>query len=357
MFCRSRICLGPYSYKILGAPSGVSLHTGDAFPEGDYDLISWTQWQNHPPHLLEWLNRLDPDTHVWLWMGEFLNDWQVFELLEGIRARPVHVFCDNIWESTPHNVTTMINWWTWPENLYAPDGRCHHLLSQLTDTNDRPWLFDCLLGTQRLHRDLIAQWWERSAHRDRFRFSYYREHTRQGYYDASVWFETDAVSGLDVAWTWQGDTQIASQFVLPVDIYNRSYYSIVAETGDDFTNSFYVPTEKVGRPLVARRPFVMFAGPGDLALLRSLGFRTFHPIIDESYDSIDDNHARWQAAWQQVEWLCTQDPRDVMQELAPVLDHNQQLMIHTDWFAPLRQRFDDFVKPYQPLLNRLGLAK
>lgn len=43
-------------------------------------------------------------------------------------------------------------------------------------------------------------------------------------------------------------------------------------------------TEKILRPIACGHPFVLAAGPGSLSLLRSYGFETFHPYIDESYD-------------------------------------------------------------------------
>jgi hypothetical protein len=43
-------------------------------------------------------------------------------------------------------------------------------------------------------------------------------------------------------------------------------------------------TEKLVRPILAQMPFVCFAGAGHLAYIQKLGFKTFHDMIDESYD-------------------------------------------------------------------------
>ena len=47
-------------------------------------------------------------------------------------------------------------------------------------------------------------------------------------------------------------------------------------------------SEKLVRPILARMPFVCLAGTGTLAYLRKLGFKTFHGLIDESYDQEPD---------------------------------------------------------------------
>jgi hypothetical protein len=43
-------------------------------------------------------------------------------------------------------------------------------------------------------------------------------------------------------------------------------------------------TEKTLRPIACGHPFLLAAGPGSLEYLRSYGFQTFAPWIDETYD-------------------------------------------------------------------------
>lgn len=50
-------------------------------------------------------------------------------------------------------------------------------------------------------------------------------------------------------------------------------------------------TEKTLRPLACGHPFILAAGSRSLEFLRSYGFETFHPWIDESYD-LETNHDR-----------------------------------------------------------------
>lgn len=84
-------------------------------------------------------------------------------------------------------------------------------------------------------------------------------------------------------------------------------------------------TEKIFKPIVAQRPFMLAAAPGNLAYLRSYGFETFDRWIDESYDTIVDPDQRLQAIADQTKKLCSMGDsalRDMHQEMMPVLEHN-----------------------------------
>jgi hypothetical protein len=49
------------------------------------------------------------------------------------------------------------------------------------------------------------------------------------------------------------------------------------------------------------QPFIVFAAPGTLAYLRSLGFKTFDKFWDESYDDILDHEVRFMAIMELIE--------------------------------------------------------
>ncbi|NBP04579.1 MAG: hypothetical protein EBU90_31755, partial [Proteobacteria bacterium] len=76
--------------------------------------------------------------------------------------------------------------------------------------------------------------------------------------------------------------------------YTQSYCNIVLEThfdADQSGGAFL--TEKTFKPIKHGQPFVIVGTPGSLAALRSLGYRTFDHVIDNSYDSETDNTQRW----------------------------------------------------------------
>jgi len=123
--------------------------------------------------------------------------------------------------------------------------------------------------------------------------------------------------------------------IVPIDIYNNTCYSIITETS--ITSDYVFLTEKTAKPLVAKRLFVMFAGPGYLAHLRRLGFQTFSDVIDESYDLEPDNTTRWQMAFDQVEYLCSRPQQMILEKIRPVLEHNYNLFASRDWNQEFEQ--------------------
>ena len=84
-------------------------------------------------------------------------------------------------------------------------------------------------------------------------------------------------------------------------------------------------TEKIFKPIVSKQPFMLLAAPGNLAYLKSYGFKTFDLIIDESYDLIQDPDLRTEAVVRQLHWYCNLTPDEktnVIQQLEPVIQHN-----------------------------------
>ena len=89
-------------------------------------------------------------------------------------------------------------------------------------------------------------------------------------------------------------------------------------------------TEKTVKGIAACIPFIVFGNAGTLASLKDLGFRTFSPFIDESYDAIEDPILRFRRAYGEVLRLnALPKPaliglRDV---LKTVLDHNRRHLL------------------------------
>ena len=84
-------------------------------------------------------------------------------------------------------------------------------------------------------------------------------------------------------------------------------------------------TEKIFKPIVSKRPFILVAAPGNLAYLKSYGFRTFDRWIDESYDDEKDHQIRLEKIVAEVEKLCNLSPNDLKkmhQEMREILEFN-----------------------------------
>ena len=84
-------------------------------------------------------------------------------------------------------------------------------------------------------------------------------------------------------------------------------------------------TEKIFKPIVAKRPFILVAAPGNLAYLKSYGFKTFDRWIDESYDLEQDHYIRIEKITAELARLCAMDPSTLGQmhvEMQGILEYN-----------------------------------
>ena len=103
----------------------------------------------------------------------------------------------------------------------------------------------------------------------------------------------------------------------------QGLFHIVTETV--FYDSKLHLTEKIFKPIVARRPFLLAAAPGNLAYLRSYGFMTFDRWIDESYDSETDPDQRIIKIVAEIERIGQMPPEAVntmFNDMQSVLDYN-----------------------------------
>jgi hypothetical protein len=104
---------------------------------------------------------------------------------------------------------------------------------------------------------------------------------------------------------------------------NDAFWYIVTETVF-YYNKLHL-TEKIFKPIVSKQPFMLLAAPGNLAYLKSYGFKTFDSVIDETYDTIQDNDLRTEAVVKQLHWYCNLTPGekiDIIQQLEPIIQHN-----------------------------------
>jgi hypothetical protein len=110
-----------------------------------------------------------------------------------------------------------------------------------------------------------------------------------------------------------------------IDDLTSALFHVVTETVF-FQDKLHL-TEKVFKPIVAKRPFLLAAAPGNLAYLKSYGFKTFDRWIDESYDTETDHYVRIEKITFEIAKLCAM-PTPVLKqmhaEMQQVLEYNFQ---------------------------------
>jgi hypothetical protein len=109
------------------------------------------------------------------------------------------------------------------------------------------------------------------------------------------------------------------------DDFNSTAISVVLETM--FDDSRIHLTEKILRPIACGHPFVLAAGPRSLEYLRSYGFRTFAPWIDESYDQESDSLRRLEKiinSMNKINLLDAEEFDQLLIEIRHIADFNKK---------------------------------
>jgi hypothetical protein len=128
--------------------------------------------------------------------------------------------------------------------------------------------------------------------------------------------------------------------------YRTSSMEVVLETLFDDTR--WHLTEKSLRPIAIGKPFVLMSTPGSLKYLRSYGFETFAPLIDESYDSIANPVDRMQAVIKEMQRICQLSAgakTALYQKLNVIAARNKQRFFSSAWqdqiFAELKTNLEE----------------
>lgn len=129
-------------------------------------------------------------------------------------------------------------------------------------------------------------------------------------------------------------------------LFSNSYFSLVTETyfypfyhfnlHPDFPKNlidgesiFF--TEKIFKPIIMRHPFILASRPGSLKMLRKIGYKTFSPLIDESYDSIENNGERLEKIVNEVERLSKFTDAQWIEwqsQIKEIVDYNHSVLIN-----------------------------
>ncbi len=119
------------------------------------------------------------------------------------------------------------------------------------------------------------------------------------------------------------DYNLASADIIDDKFVEESMWHIVNETVF-YENKLHL-TEKIFKPIVLKRPFILVAAPKNLQYLKSYGFKTFDKWIDESYDDIQDSDARLEKISIEINKLCQlskEQLNDMYLEMQEILEYN-----------------------------------
>ena len=120
-------------------------------------------------------------------------------------------------------------------------------------------------------------------------------------------------------------------------------------------------TEKTFNAIANNQMFIINGQANSLDLLKSLGYKTFDSIIDESYDAIADDTQRWSCAMQEVKRLSTIDQTEILEKIKPIAEYNYGLISAKNWYkttlTQLADEIDDFLQNQQIQVVTLKLQR
>jgi hypothetical protein len=115
--------------------------------------------------------------------------------------------------------------------------------------------------------------------------------------------------------------------------YEDTYFSVVSETNyfDDFENFDEPPflSEKTFKAIAFKHPFILVSSYNTLAYLKSIGYKTFSPFIDERYDTVKNSGKRLMMIADEIERLCNLTEtqlHEFIEFCKPIVEHNYSLL-------------------------------
>jgi hypothetical protein len=178
--------------------------------------------------------------------------------------------------------------------------------SDLDQNKIRDKRFLCFNRTMKPHRYVLAYLALKHDLLNENTFSFINSHgiSAESIYHSLLWYVEDLTNLNEIASTiynlipYEIDTQHLStneKFGFgsennKKELYLDTYLHITSETRFEGDSRFF--SEKTYRPLMNLQPFIYVGTHHSLQKLHEMGFKTFHPFIDESYDLEEDPKKR-----------------------------------------------------------------
>ena len=130
--------------------------------------------------------------------------------------------------------------------------------------------------------------------------------------------------------------------------YNDTFFSYTYNTFATNDDSIYL-TEKIWKDIICFHPFLLVSNSGSLKQLRKLGYKTFSPFIDESYDDEEDFDIRSKMLLSEVNRLCKMSKTQLLDwyvKQSDILIHNFKHFVKSN---PAKKSIDKIMELYKVL--------
>ncbi len=261
--------------------------------------------------------------------GHCLRFTGIYDILDMFRFNSVTL---KTWNKLEKHDKYTIDHTKWDHWLTRTDG--YDLEFDYTWTGDK--IFGCFYGRPSAPRLGIAAYlhlYYRDKSLIKIKFSDATEDTRK-LFDLERLYSWDSklIKNIpDLILTYNNDSDYIKgkwQTENPINyLYKDIFIDLVSEPVCKGI-SFY-PTEKITRPLLFKKPFIVMASKNYLIYLRQLGFKTFHDFWDEDYDGYDGKE-RYQRILQLIDTLSKTDIVSISNDkkFNDILIHNRYILLN-----------------------------
>ena len=275
----------------------------------------------------------------WFTVVDFMNEF---------KNRPVHFYSNLVPQKKVYCKFTYTNDMFFAGyKLYIKNQRCAGLLKELDSIQQkyqehtggtrviRPW--ELLLGETNDNKDLLHDMVNAHNVKNKVFLTYFGRDPDKGSWSSYVEKPKEHTAETLGGPSTRNKIQIRCSDLFDPIIYNQTFYTAAIETV--VHKDFAMFSEKEAKPIVAKRPFVVFGSPGHMKSFRSLGFKSFASVIDESYDNIEDKEERWNRVLDSMQELSRQNPVQVYKELKSVLEYNKKHFETKKWKRSFKFNF------------------
>lgn len=128
-------------------------------------------------------------------------------------------------------------------------------------------------------------------------------------------------------------------------LYNDTLFSVITETfyfNDRAMDGGRYLTEKTFKAITCEHPFLLVTRANTLPLLKQLGYRTFHPYINESYDQETDDYKRMLMIIEEIKRLSSMNRYQINQFILackPIVKYNlENLLSKKNWIYQINYK-------------------
>ncbi len=150
---------------------------------------------------------------------------------------------------------------------------------------------------------------------------------------------------------WSDDDNFATNLSIPKQFIEDCYLQFTSETtffssDGKWHHKMDSISEKTYKSILFH-PSLIFGSSGNLPLLKSYGFKTFSPVLDESYDEVKSDSDRFWTLFKEIDRLMSlskDDLHELFVESLPIILYNQNVMYETKHEDVLIKLHEDIKK-------------